>query len=269
MTLIMADPAYRFLIAACLNGDKVHTRNAWTYRSLSHQFSFTRFPLVSVRKTAWKSALREWEWFMGGSHNIRDLHESIRHWWKPWATKDGWVPYNYGSQFRHYRGGPGSPRVDQIKEVERGVKDHPFSRRNVLTSWNAFDMRRPECPITNCHTVFAEFSVGSDNRLHYHTVQRSADVIVGLGANWAQSWAFLMWMAEVTGHPIGTMTWTGIDCHVYEQHEEVAKKVLAAAEAEHPPQLTFSPSSKEFLADDFFLIGEYRPVVLDKVEMVV
>lgn len=261
-----ADLAYKQLVASCLAGEKVNTRNSWVYRSLSYQFTFDKFPLVSVRKTAWKSALREWEWFMSGSHNVNDLHESVRHWWKPWANERGNIPYNYGSQFRYYQS---VGQVDQIAEIIEGVKEHPYSRRNVITSWNAFDMRRPECPLTNCHTSFAEFSGSPDGKLHYHTVQRSADVIVGLGANWAQSWAFLVWVAHLTGRQVGTMTWTGIDCHVYEQHEEVARKITSAFVPQKSLGLVYTPTSEKFLADDFTLDGEYLPVVCDKVEMVV
>ena len=260
------DEAYIDLVHSCLAGGKVTTRNARTFRSLSHQYSFNTAPLVSVRKTPWRLALREWEWFMTGSHNINDLHESVRHWWKPWAVKEIWIPYNYSNQFRHFQG---AREIDQIAAVVEGIKGHPFSRRNVLTSWNPHDMRRPECPITNCHTSFAQFSVDNDNKLHYHTIQRSADVIVGLGANWIQSWAFLMWMAHMTGHSVGTMTWSGVDCHIYEAHEQVAIKVSQAAEPDRRPSLVYSPTSSEFKADDFSLDGPYIPIVTDKVEMIV
>lgn len=258
------DEVYADLIRTCLDGERVQTRNAECFRRIHWSVTFDRTPLVGLRKTPWKTALREFEWFLSGSSNIALLHESARDWWRPWADfQSGQVAFNYSHQFRRYNG-----RFDQIEHLIRGVRDHPFSRRNVITTWHAEEMAQPWCPITNCHHSLTCASVDGGNRLSLLTVQRSADVIVGLPANWIQTWAFLLWLARRTGRGVGTLTWVGHDNHVYSAHEEVARRILAVADAPPTPELVYAPTSEDFLAADFSLSGDYRPVLTERVEMV-
>src|SRR5690606_12956522 len=107
---------------------------------------FTELPLVTIRKTAVKNALREMEWFLSGSSNINDLHPSVRPWWTPWVDKDGEIKNNYSRQFRKYGG-----TLDQISTLIEGMKSHPYSTRNLVTTWNSIEMIDPDTPITNCH----------------------------------------------------------------------------------------------------------------------
>jgi thymidylate synthase len=73
--------AYGDLIAnVLLNGETVRTRNSVVKRITTQTVKFDHTPLVVERKTAWKLALREWEFFMSGSSDINDLHPSVRHW---------------------------------------------------------------------------------------------------------------------------------------------------------------------------------------------
>ena len=135
-------------------------------------YTFKSTPLVSTRRTAWLNALREWEWFMSGSNDINNLHEKVHHWWQPWADKEGYINYNYSAQFRGAMGSAldtrGSPiELDQIKYLQDAIKNHPYSRRSVITTWNAADMTALDCSITNCHgTVIQAFVEPEDNSLH-------------------------------------------------------------------------------------------------------
>ena len=61
-------------------GSDVTTRNSITKRLAGLTISFDSTPLISIRKTAWKNALREFEWFMSGSSNINNLHD-VRLFW--------------------------------------------------------------------------------------------------------------------------------------------------------------------------------------------
>src|SRR5690606_26897284 len=126
-----------------------------------------------------------------GSEDIKDLHPSVRPWWEPWANIEGQVLFNYSDQFRAFAGTDGRV-VDQIEYLIDGIKNHPYSRRNVITTWNAADMTNPACPITNCHSTVTQAFVNPDNSLHLVTYQRSVDVICGLPHNWIQYWSFLL-----------------------------------------------------------------------------
>lgn len=292
-----ANLAYQDLIIKTLHGEDVLTRNSWVKRYVHATYTFTQTPLVSLRKTAWKNALREMAWFLSGSNNINDLHPSVHSWWQPWADKDGRVANNYSVQFRAAYGRDGQP-YDQIAGLIDALKNHPNSRRTVITTWNSADMASKATPITNCHNTMTQFfvhnasppdpAVGDQSKstvfatyygrkdepsttLDMVTYQRSNDVICGLPHNWIQSWAFLLYLARRTGHKVGRMVWTGGDNHVYRPHVPLAQKIAWNLKAKNcsSPELVYTPTGDDFKADDFTLDGTYDPLLTDKAEMVV
>lgn len=263
-------------------GEQVTTRNSVCKRIIGPQYKFGRTPLVCARKTAWKTALREWAWFMLGSDNLNDAHPSVRPWWEDWADATGRVANNYGRQLREFNGVVYDPAadaykittIDQIQYLLDSIKNHPYSRRAAITTWNTAEMAHPSTRLTNCHNTLTQAFVKLDNTLHLETYQRSSDVIVGLGANWVQQWAFLLWLAHWTGRKPGSLTWKGGDVHIYEKHYDLARKIIEVDSSGEvakrvAPNLVYTPTSNDFLADDFTLDGEYRPVLRDKAEMVV
>lgn len=263
----VTDRHYANLIMQCLDGEDVQTRNSRCRRALCARFRFTSTPLVGARKTAWRNCLREWEWFMSGSSYLADLHESVRDWWRPWASKFGNVPFNYSRQFRFAYGSCGY--VDQIERCVESLRDHPNSRRNVLTTWNAAEMWSRYCPITNCHNTVTQVFV-ERGAVCMKTYQRSADVICGVPHNWLQQWAFLVWLAHRAGRPVGWLEWEGGDCHVYEAHAGLAERILNTDPAP-APELVYRPAGdgETFRAEDFTLSGPYTPAITERAEMVV
>lgn len=267
------DVQYADLISRILaTGQEVVTRNARVKRLFAEKAVFVSTPLVAARRTAWKNALREWEWFMSGSCDIADLHPSVRPWWAPWVRDDGLVLNNYSTQFRYScgRGNDQDNPFDQLRYLIDGIRNHPCSRRNVVTTWNTSEMADKRTPLTNCHGTVIQAFVNPDNSLHLVTYQRSADVVCGLLHNWIQYWAFFLWLTHRTERTMGTFTWIGGDVHVYEQHWELARDIVAAvSQCSSTPQLVYTPSSDDFRADDFTLDVDYCPVVLTRAEMVV
>ncbi|MBX9623828.1 MAG: thymidylate synthase [Gemmataceae bacterium] len=253
-------------------GSRVITRNSPCRRLAVVLAKFSSTPLVSARKTAWKNALREWEWFMSGSNRIEDLHPDVRKWWEPWADEYGVVRSNYGYQFTTppVWSDDGPTAIQYLLET---VRDHPFSRRAVVTTWNHSDMTDPLCKITNCHgTIIQAFVCPDTNKLSLATYQRSADVVLGLPHNWVQYWAFLLWLAHRTGRAVGELAWVGGDVHVYEEpsHEAAVKAIrINAPDCLLTPQFVYTPTSDHFKADDFALDREYRPLPCGPVKMVV
>lgn len=263
------DAAYAALIADILDhGEPIVTRNSPVKRLDWVPVEFVSTPLVAVRKTAWKYALYEWEWFMSGSNFIDDLNPKVRHWWEPWAEDNGEIHFNYSRQFRAFSGDCGN--VDSIALLIDGVKNHPFSRRNVITTWNTSDMNNSSCRITNCHGTVIHCFVNSRNELTLATYQRSVDVVCGLPHNWIQYAAFHLWLCARTGRVPGKLKWLGGDIHVYDCHAGLARRIVDAAPSCGPtPTLVYTPTSEEFRADDFTLDGEYKPVIDERAEMVV
>ena len=272
---MQADLQYTGLIRDILTtGDPVSGRNGGTRRVIGRSFVFDSFPLISVRRTAWKNALREWEWFMSGSNRLADLHSSVQKWWQPWADPDGHVWHNYSRQFRAVRGHVGGMgfEEDQLEVFVEGLKEHPHGRRHVLTTWNPVDMHSPKCKITSCHGTVIQAFVSSVGTLSLFTYHRSVDVIVGMPHNWVQYWAFLVWLAARLQRKPGWLEWVGGDCHIYDAHADLAGRIAGAnLGGIETPHLLYTPegSVDEFRADDWTLVGNYRPIIDERAEMVV
>lgn len=148
---VTTDEMYADLIGECLSGDKVTTRNSECYRSVCKCYRFHSAPLVGVRKTAWKSALREWQWFMSGSNIVDDLHPAAHSWWEPFAVMDGRsLPHNYAKALRRLYA-PGCGREVNIEPKVLDADMPPpvpqFPKRDVADK----DAKHLGYSGTNCH----------------------------------------------------------------------------------------------------------------------
>jgi thymidylate synthase len=218
---------------------------------------------------------------MSGSSNIKDLHPSVHKWWKPWADENGEISNNYSHQLRRFDGvdkgqlpsGLSTPvpyEFDQVAHLMNAIKNHPYGRRSVITTWNPADMAHSMTPITNCHGTTIQAFVDPDNSLHLTMYQRSSDMVLGMQHNWVQYWAFLIYLANHCGRDVGSFTWIGGDCHIYEVHYDAAKNICDTASGHvQTPQLVYTPTSDQFLADDFTLSADYKPLIKKSLPMVV
>ncbi len=271
----MADVDFKFasMLRQILDsGVEINTRNSITKRLTGMQVKFDATPLVSVRTTAWKNAIREFEWFMTGSSNINDLDPKVHHWWKPWADENGEVANNYSKQLRHFShpSGPGNT-FDQVSYFLEAICNHPNSRRTVMTTWNPAEMAAPITPITNCHGTVIQAFVSPYNKLEILMYQRSSDMLLGMPHNWIQYWAFLMYCAKQTGREVGSFTWMGGDCHLYKDHYELAEEIIFRhMEPGFGYELIYKGNVGDtFKADDFSLDRKYEPIITKSAKMVV
>jgi thymidylate synthase len=248
-------------------GLNVSTRNAATLSSFDvDPITFTSTPLVTLRKTAWKTALREMEWFMNGDSKCP---EELLPWWKDQLTKDGYYFDGYAHQFRHFSA---KESFDQIKFILNGLRTNPYSRRLIITTWNPYEMAHitetnsnPKTP-TTCHSTLIQFFVRNES-LHMTSYQRSADLLLGVSHNWIQSWALLLYFAHHSQLKVGSLRWIFGDSHIYseESHLEAVKELLChnmsmdlleknSFELKYQPTLTDEDIPK-FLATDFVMDG--------------
>lgn len=133
----------------------------------------------------------------------------------------------YGFQWRHcgaeYKGcdhdytGAG---VDQLKNLINGIKNDPFGRRHIISSWDAPNIHLMALPPCHC---FVQFNVGCDadsapKYLDCCMYQRSADMFLGVPFNIA-SYSLLMC---IIGHLTGLIPRKFIhdlgDAHIYSTH---------------------------------------------------
>lgn len=252
----IADVCYYSLIGQVLEyGDLIETRNHAAYSLIdSDTIIFHKTPLVTLRKTAWRKALREMEWFLSGDPKCP---VELLDWWDGQLSKNQCYYYGYGDQLRNF-----DYTFDQIQSLLEGIKAHPYSRRHVITTWNPREMSiitkvngNQKTP-TTCHGTIIQYFV-RNGKLSARTYQRSCDVILGCIHNWIQHWALLMWLAHQTSLEVGSLIWDFGDLHLYaeESHLEVARAILASGGTNcKNPKLIYKGTG-DFKASDFELDG--------------
>ena len=150
------------------------------------------FPILTLRRTAFKSAIDEilWIW-QKKSNNIHDLNSHI---WDSWADETGSIGKAYGYQLgvKHkYKEG----EFDQVDRVLYDLKNNPSSRRimtNIYTFADLSEMHLYPCAYSMTFNV-------SGNVLNGILNQRSNDVAVANNWNVVQYSLLLNMFAHVSG----------------------------------------------------------------------
>ena len=213
------------------------------------------FPLLTTKKLHLKSIIYELLWFLRGDTNVHYLQEHGVRIWNEWADENGELGPVYGHQWRSwpdYNGGT----IDQIQNVVDMIKNHPDSRRMMVTAWNPAEVEQMALP--PCHCLF-QFYVAY-GRLSLQLYQRSADTFLGVPFNIASYALLLQMMAQVTGLQPGEFIHTTGDTHLYLNHLDQAR--LQLTRTPRPlPTMKINPDVKnlfDFHYEDFQLEG-YDP----------
>ena len=220
------------------------------------------FPLLTTKKLHLKSIIYELLWFLKGDTNVKYLQEHGVRIWNKWADENGELGPVYGHQWRSwpaYNGGT----IDQIQQVLDQLKNHPDSRRMMVSAWNVAEVNKMALP--PCHTMFQFYTAPSTKqegklRLSLQLYQRSADTFLGVPFNIASYALLLMMMAQVTGMEAGDFIHTTGDTHLYLNHLDQARLQLTR-EPRKLPVMKINPDVKDlfsFQYEDFQLEG-YDP----------
>lgn len=200
-----------------------------------------RIPILTTKKTAWKTCLRELLWFISGKTDNKILKEQGVHIWDANGSREfldsrGLQHYEvdelgpiYGRQWRHFNApwhGNGhdcdGEGVDQLQQIIDALK-HPterFSRRLIMTAWNPCQLDQMALP--PCH-VLCQFNVQDGNKLSCALYQRSNDEACGTALNIA-SYSFLTHLlAKHCGLVAHEFVYMKGNCHIYEEHIEGLK----------------------------------------------
>lgn len=242
----------------------------------SMRFNLRRgFPAITTKKLAWKACVGELLWFIEGSSDERRLAEithgtrdgvatiwtpnALAPYWKHKAKFEGDLGRVYGVQWRDWVKTDKPPvrvSIDQLETLITQIKNDPYSRRHILSSWNVAELEDMALP--PCH-VMSQFYVNKNKELSCHMYQRSVDVFLGLPFNIA-SYALLTHMiAHVCNLKVGELVISMGDTHIYKDHVEQVKEQLTRDE--YPlPRLFLSFDVKDinkFTMDDIYL-EDYR-----------
>ncbi len=213
------------------------------------------FPLLTTKRVHLRSIIHELLWFLAGDTNVRYLQEHGVRIWNEWAGPDGDLGHIYGYQWRSWPT-PDGGHLDQVSQALDLIRNHPESRRIIVSAWNAGEIDRMNLP--PCHALF-QFYV-SDGRLSLQLYQRSADSFLGVPFNIASYALLCMMMAQVTGLRPGEFVHTFGDLHLYRNHVEQA--LLLLSRTPRPlPRMLLNPAVSDLFAfryEDFRLEG-YDP----------
>ena len=234
------------------NGFKEEGRNGNTISLFGSSMRFSlqddKIPILTTKKLAWRTCLKELIWFIKGSTDNNELIKEGVHIWDLNGTREfldsrGLKSYEenelgpiYGHQWRKFNA-PYITNNDKNKtnETELGVDqlqnvidllknpETRTSRRIIMSSWNPCQL--DEMALPPCH-ILCQFNVHNGNKLSCSLYQRSADVGLGVPFNIA-SYSFLTHLlakhcnleAYEFIHFLGNY-------HIYEDHIEPLKEQL-------------------------------------------
>ena len=214
------------------------------------------FPLLTLRRTYWKTAVDELLWiWQKKSNNIHDLNSHI---WDSWADEDGSIgkAYGYQMQVKHqYKEG----MMDQVDRVIYDLKNNPYSRRimtNIYVHQDLHEMNLYPCAYSMTFNVTKE---KDSDKLTLNGIlnQRSQDVLAANNWNVCQYAVLLHMLAQVCDMKVGEFVHVIADAHIYDRHipmiEELIKREPLPA-----PKFWLNPEVKdfyEFTPDDVRLDG--------------
>lgn len=212
------------------------------------------FPILTLRRTYWKSAVDELLWiWQKKSNNIKDLRGHI---WDSWADENGSIGKAYGYQLgvKHiYPEG----EFDQVDRVLYDLKHNPASRRIMTNIYNHADLH--EMGLYPC-AYSMTFNV-SGNKLNAILNQRSQDMLTASNWNVVQYAVLVHMMAQVSGLEAGELVHVIADAHIYDRHVAIVKELLSR-EPKRAPKFTIDSSVTDFYAftrDSFGMEGyEYN-----------
>ena len=210
------------------------------------------FPIMTLRRTYWKSAIDEilWIW-QKKSNRIAELGSHV---WDEWADENGTIGKAYGYQLGVKHKYP-EGEFDQVDRVLFDLKHNPASRRIMTNIFNHADLHA--MGLAPC-AYSMTFNV-TGNTLNAILNQRSQDMLTANNWNVVQYAALVHMMAQVSGLQAGELVHVIADCHIYDRHVDLVKRMLdnPAFEA---PKFEIDKSVTDFYAftKDSFKMVDYQ-----------
>ena len=202
------------------------------------------FPILTLRKTALKSATDELLWiWQKKSNNVNELSSHI---WDAWADETGSIGKAYGYQMgvkHQYKEG----MMDQVDRVIFDLKNNPFSRRimtNIYVHQDLSEMNLYPCAYSMTFNVTQR---KGEDKLTLNAIlnQRSQDVLTANNRNVVQYAVLVHMLAQVCDMYVGEFMHVIADAHIYDRHvplvEELIKRPVFDA-----PKFWINPEIKDF-----------------------
>jgi thymidylate synthase len=203
-------------------------------------------PILTTKKTAWKTCLKELIWFIRGETDNKLLQKQGVHIWDGNTSREfldsrglqlypeGMVGPGYGYQWRNFGanyncfsgkqltddhpfGG-----VDQLQQIIDKLKNPETrnSRRLILSAWNPKQLDQMAVP--PCH-IMCQFNVHDGNKLSCAMFQRSSDFFLGIPFNIASYSMLTHLIAKHCGLEAYEFIHFMGNCHLYENAIDATK----------------------------------------------
>jgi thymidylate synthase len=215
---------------------------------LTYNVADNEFPLVTTRKSYWKSAIAELLGYLRGYSSAAEFRELGTKTWDANSNEnEAWLKNSYrkgqddmgrvyGVQGRGWQK-PDGGSVDQLKKIIDNLSTGVDDRGEILSFYNPGEFHMG-ClrPCMHTHT----FSLLGDI-LYLTSYQRSCDVPLGQNFNQVQVFTLLKLMAQITGNKPGLAYHKIVNAHIYEDQLELMRDVQLKREPYTSPQLNINP----------------------------
>lgn len=202
----------------------------------------TGFPAITTKPLFWKGVVEELLWLMSGDTNAKHLASLGVHIWDKDTSREkldergrshlaeGDCGATYGFNMRHfgaeYKGcledytGLGE---DQLAKCVDTLMKNPTDRRIIINLWDPSSLNN--CALPPCLMMYVFYV--SRGELSCFTVQRSADMMLGVPFNIASSSLLTHILANMAGLKVGDVDHNMVNAHVYLNHMDAAREQLA------------------------------------------
>ena len=177
------------------------------------------FPIMTLRRTAWKSAIDEMLWiWQKKSNRVSELDSHV---WDSWTDENGTIGKAYGYQLAQKHMYP-EGEFDQVDRILFDLKNNPQSRRilaNMYVHADLHEMRLYPCAYSLTLNV-------TGDKLNAVLNQRSQDMAVANNWNVVQYAVLVSMFAQVSNLKAGELVHVIADAHIYDRHEEAIKRLM-------------------------------------------
>lgn len=287
------------------NGNWEEGRNGMTKSIFGAHMRFSlknnTIPILTTKKTAWKTCLKELLWFIRGETDNTILKNQNVHIWDDNGSREfldsrkltlypkdmlgpiyGYQWRNFGAPYNCFSGKrllddnlndiykdkPEFKGIDQLQQIIDALKDpaQRNSRRLIMTAWNPLQLDQMSLP--PCH-ILCQFNVHGGNQLSCAMYQRSADFPLGTPFNIA-SYSFLTHLiAKHCGLEACEFVYFVGNCHIYNNHIKQMEEQITREPFKFPTlHITQVRDNISDYQQDDFIINDYQCHETIKMKMV-
>ncbi len=217
--LSTAELQYKDLIETIVNAGRNHNPTKGSCKSIFARTIILppdEVPLLQGRKIHVKGLVGELRAFIANEATQKGFEKHGCNFWGAWANSDGSLDVDYARLLHSFNG------RNQLKDLIRGIKQSPDSRKHVISLWDPSSTAK-QIPCVLSYQWFV-----SGNKLEMIWTQRSADVMIGLASDMFSAWLFNQLIAKTVGLTPGLVTMNIGDAHIYDVHLPKVKTYVDA-----------------------------------------